>query len=128
MPVIANRLHKKNGIHILTSSNSVQSVSSSIPRGLRTALGCVVSSNEPRLILFRSVFGLTESEPAISSHPLHGTYFLDSLLELLLPGSVIRNVVLLELLSNMVRRWRVGSVVILPHVVTPQAYDGNQQE
>jgi hypothetical protein len=34
---------------------------------------------------------------------------------LLLPRSVIWNVVLLELLSNMVRRWHVGSAVAEDH-------------
>ena len=65
---------------------------------------------------------------------------------LLLPWSVIWNVVLLELLSNMVRRWHICSAVaedhcqlpdlskqawehlLLPHVVTRQAYDRNEQK
>ena len=63
---------------------------------------------------------------------------------LFLPGSVIWNVVLLELLSDMVRRWHVGSAVaenrgqllgflkqtwkdlLLPHVVTRQTHNGDQ--
>jgi hypothetical protein len=65
---------------------------------------------------------------------------------LFLSRPVVWDVVLLELLSNMVRRWRVGAAVagdrgqlpnlskqtrkhsLLPHVVTRQTHDRNQQK
>lgn len=39
------------------------------------------------------------------------TWYRFPMYVLFLPWSVIRNVVLLELLSNMIRRWNVGSTV-----------------
>jgi len=65
---------------------------------------------------------------------------------LLLPRPVIWNVVLLEFLGDVIRRWHVGSAVanghgqfpgpsektwkhsLLPHVITRQAYDGDKQK
>lgn len=44
-------------------------------------LGCIICSNEPRLVLPACSLGLAEREAAIPTHALYSAYLLDRFLE-----------------------------------------------
>lgn len=65
-------------------------------------LRCVVRTDQLGLILLACILCLTEGKATISPHALRCADLLDRLLELLLPWSIVRNIIFLELLRDMV--------------------------
>jgi len=90
----------------------------SITTRLRKAFASIVGTNQLGLILLSTRLCLAEGKAAITTHPLNSTNLLDCFLKLFLPGSVIRNVVLLQFLSRMVRQRLIRSSIVFPGVIS----------